>query len=203
MIPKEILAVNDGAPLLQAVGGLFATRNYRFSLTDSPEDALVLLNTRDFHLVVMKINGKQIDRLSVMHMVKELNPGTKLVILADKAHPPVEIFEIMADDYILLPCRLMEIWRRLVNCLEPSSRRPAVFRENRLMYLVNQQIFKNLGLLFQEMQDQAFALADGWELLNLELDGRLDRELEVSCQAICEHTRTLKSMTEELSKKLL
>ena len=203
MIPKEILVVNDGSQLLPLVGGLLATGGYRLSPTDSPEEALILLNTRKFDLVVLKMNGKQIDRLSVMHMVEELNQDSKLVIVAEQARPPVEIFEIKADDYILLPCRPLEIYRRLLTCLEPSSRRPGLLRENNLMHPVNRQIFKNLALMFQEMQDQATSIVNGLKLLKIKLNSRLEGETEDTYQEAFERTETLIRMTGEFFRKFL
>ena len=104
MVPEEILIVNDGSLLLQMVGGLLENKGYQLSLTDSPEEALVLLSSRNIILAVIKLNGQQPDRLALLHMVKELDAGTRLIIVSDQAYLPAEAFEVEADDYLILPC---------------------------------------------------------------------------------------------------
>jgi DNA-binding NtrC family response regulator len=121
MLTEEILMVNDGSLLLQIMGGLLESKGYHINLTYSPEEALVLLSTRHVMLVVMKLDAQQTDRLAVMHMVKELNGGAKLIIIGESTYLPAEIFEIEADDYILLPCQAAEIWRRLLSSLKTAK----------------------------------------------------------------------------------
>jgi DNA-binding response OmpR family regulator len=201
MMPDEILVVNDGSLLLQMMGCLLKTRGYPLSLTDSPEEALVRLSARKINLVILKLNGRQTDRLAVMQMIKELNPRTKLVVLGDEAHLPAEIFEIEADDYVLLPCRMAEIWRRLSRCLEPLPGTPPVLSENSRVHLINQQVLHNLHLRFQDLQGQASAIARGLELLKHKLNGRFEREVETIFQETFQSTLTLIGITEEFVQK--
>ncbi len=152
MLAEEILIVNDGSLLLKMMGGLLEGKGYHINLTDSPEEALVLLSTRHIVLVVMKLNDRQTDRLAVAHLVKDFNDGTKLIILGESTHLPAEIFEIEADDYLLLPCRAAEIWRRLLSSLEvaPSGGRSP---ELRLVTPVNSRPSNNSTHLFSDLRD--------------------------------------------------
>jgi len=151
MLAEEILMVNDGSLLLNLISGLLEGKGYHVNLTDSPEEALVLLSTRHIVLVVMKLNGQQSDRLAVAHMVKELHGGTELVIVGESAHLPAEIFEIEADDYILLPCRTVEVWRRLLSSLETMSFQPARSPKDRLTPSLDQHFFSSGGLIFLDL----------------------------------------------------
>ena len=138
MIPEEILIVNDGSLPLKMMGCLLEDKGYHLSLTDSPEEALALLSSRNIILAVIKLNGQQTDRLALLHMVKELDAETKLIIVGDQARLPAEAFEVEADDYLILPCRPAEIWRRLNSYLEPTLSLPAVSPEEGLVLPVNQ-----------------------------------------------------------------
>jgi DNA-binding response OmpR family regulator len=197
IMPDEILVVNDGSLLLQMMSCLLESRGYPLSLTDSPEEALVRLSARKVHLVILKLNGGQMDRLAVMQMVKEVNPRTKLVILGEGAHLPAEIFEIEADDYVLLPCRMAEIWRRLSRCLEPLPGKPAVFPENSRVHSINRRVVHNLRLRFLDLQGQASAIARSLELLKHKLDGRFERGVETIFQETFQSTRSLIGITED------
>ena len=201
MMPDEILVVNDGSLLLQMMGCLLKTRGYPLSLTDSPEEALVRLSARKVDLVILKLNGGQTDRLAVMQMVKELNPRTKLVVLGDEAHLPAEIFEIEADDYVLLPCRMAEIWRRLSRCLEPLPGTPPVLSENSRAHPINQRVLHNLHLRCQDLQGQASTIARGLELLKHKLNGGFAGEVETIFQETFQSTRTLIGIIEEFVQK--
>jgi signal transduction histidine kinase len=201
MIPEEILIVNDGSLLLKMIGGLLEHKGYHLSLTDSPEEALARLSSRNIVLVVMKLNGRQADRLAVLHMVKELSGGTKLVVVGDQAHLPVEIFEIDADDYIILPCRVAEIWRRLARCLEEPATLPGANREDGLMHPVNQRVFHNLGLMLHDMRGLLTSVNEGMKLLDRRMDGRFDTEMETIFQKTYQKTRTLMGVCEDFFGK--
>lgn len=203
MIPGEILVVNDGSLLLQLMGCLLEARGYNIRVTDSPEEALILLNARNVNLAVMKLNGRQIDRLTVMHMIKEVNADTRLIIMAEEADLPAEIFEIEADDYILLPCRIGEIWRRLALYLEPSFRKPGFSRDKKLANFVTRQILKNLSSMVHEVHGQASSIARGLDLLKQKLRGRIDGEAAAAFQETVKRTRTLLDMTEDFSHQFL
>jgi signal transduction histidine kinase len=201
MIPEEILIVNDGSLLLKMVGGLLENKGYQLSLTDSPEEALAKLSTRNIVLAVIKLDGHQADRLAVLHMVKELNAGAGLVIVGDKVGLPAEVFEVDADDYVLLPCRIAEIWRRLTLCLESTSCRPEPVREDTRMHPVNQRVFQNLGLMFHDVRGLLTAINEGMKCLDRRLNGTCTSEVAEIFEKTYEKTRTLLSVSEEFLQK--
>ena len=107
MVSEEILIVNDGSLPLKMMGCLLENKGYHLSLTDSPEEALALLSSRNIILAVIKLNGQQPDRLALLHMVKELDAGTRLIIMGDQTRLPAEAFEVEANglpDPTLPPC---------------------------------------------------------------------------------------------------
>ena len=201
MIPGKVLIVNDGTPLLKTVGGLLADKGYPLSLTDSPEDALVWLTTRKISLVVMKLNGQPIHRLAVLHFVKEFRPGTRLIIMGHQAQLPAEIFEIEADDYVILPCRMAEIWRRLSLCLEAPASKPKATGENLSMHPVNQAVLYNLGLMFHDMRGLLTSITEGMKLMERRINGKMGQKAEAIFQKTFQKTLTLTGLTEEFLQK--
>jgi CheY-like chemotaxis protein len=201
MIPEEILIVNDGSLLLKMMGGLLEHKGYQLSLTDSPEEALALLNSRNIILAVIKMNSRQTNRLAVMHLVKELNAGTKLIVVGDQDHLPAEVFEFEADDYVILPCRIAEIWRRLSLCLEAPVSPPCSSQEDGLLHPVNQRAFHNLGLMFHDMRGLLTAVHEGMKQLDRRLNGKFDDEMETIFQKTFQKTRTLMGVCEDFFQK--
>jgi len=201
MIPEEILIVNDGSLLLKMMGGLLENKGYQLSLTDSPEEALKMLSSRNIVLVVMKLNGRQAGRLAVMHLVKELNSGTRLIVLGDQAQLPAEVFEIGADDYVILPCRIAEVWRRLTLCLERPACQPELTQEDGDLHPVNQRVLQNLGLMFHDMRGLLTSINEGMRLLDRRINGACDHEMEMIFQKTYQKTRTLLDVSDEFLQK--
>lgn len=196
MVPEEILLVNDGSLLLQMMGGLLENKGHQVSLTDSPDEALVHLSSRNLTLVVVKLDGRQLDRLAVMHMVKELNAGTRLVVVGEQAPLPAEVFEVEADDYVILPCRLAKVWRRLILCLESPAREPGVFREDGPLHPVNQRLLHNLGLMFHDLRGLLTSIHEGMRFLERRVHSTCGPEAAEVCRETCQKTRTLLQVSE-------
>ena len=68
--------------------------------------------------MIVKLQGKNADAPALLNAVKDLNPEARLIILGEDARLPVEAFQLTVDDYILLPCRPVEVWRRITSCLK-------------------------------------------------------------------------------------
>ena len=203
MVGEEILIVNDGSLLLPVIACLLETKGYRLSFTDSPEEALVRLSTRNITLAIVKINGRQVDRLMLMQMVKHLADDNKLIILAEAANPPAAIFEIEADDYIFLPCRMAVIWRRLVFHLQPALRKSRFHQDESPAFVVNRQIFHTLDLMLEEMLDEATSLDRGLKHLKGKFNRRDKGEGGANFQDTPKMPQTLISMTEEFFHRFL
>jgi signal transduction histidine kinase len=184
------------------MAGLLENKGYTLCLTDSPEEALVQLSTRNVTLAVIKVNGQQADRLAVMHMVKELNGGTRLIVVGQQTHLPAEIFEVEAEDYVILPCRIAEVWRRLSQCLEAPAPPPEASQDDDVhLHPVNHRLLHHLGLLFHDLRDLLTAINEGMRLLDRRLDGLADPEVEEIFHRTFQKTRTLFSLSEEFLQK--
>ncbi len=201
MHAEEILLVNDGSLLLKMLGGLLEKKGYLLNLTDSSEEALELLSSRHIKLVVMKVNGRQTDRLALAHMVKELHDGARLIIMGEARRLPADIFEIDAADYILLPCRIADIWRRLASSLKSSPSPAAASGENGPPHPVNRRVFQNLGLMFHDLRSLLTSVDEGLKTVRRRTHGRLAGELEDVFQETFRKSRTLISMADEFLQK--
>ena len=121
MRPEDILIVNDGSPFLKTIGLILADKGHRTCVTDTPSEALGELARKYFRLVIVKLQGKTADSPALLHAVKDLNPQARLIILGEDPRLPVEAFQLAVDDYILLPCRPVEVWRRITSCLNATN----------------------------------------------------------------------------------
>ncbi len=201
MLPEEILLVNDGSPLLKTIRGLLENKGYLPSLTDSSDAALELLSSRNIMLVVMKINGRQDDRLALAHKLKEFHSRAGLVIMGEARRLPAEIFEIDATDYILLPCRVADIWRRLLLALKGESAPAAEVQEISQPHPVNRRVLNNLGLMFHDLRGLLTSIDEGLKTVRRRTRGRLAGELEAVFQETFLKSRTLITIADEFLQK--
>jgi hypothetical protein len=67
-------------------------------------------------VLLKMVNGRQTDRQTLMNMVKDLDAGTRLIIVGDQARLPGKDFEAEADDYMILPGRVTEVWAFSPTC---------------------------------------------------------------------------------------
>ncbi|RJR42822.1 MAG: hybrid sensor histidine kinase/response regulator [Deltaproteobacteria bacterium] len=181
MRPEDILIVNDGSPFLQTIGLILAEKGHRTCVTDSPLEALAELARKYFRLVIVKLQGKTAASPALLNAVKDLNPEAALIILGEDARLPVEAFQLAVDDYILLPCRPVEVWRRITSCLK-ALRDAAPEAVRGKLNASDGWGLTRLSLLFHDLRSglvsQQAALKLARRRAQEQLDAEVDRLLE-------------------------
>ena len=182
MRPEDILIVNDGSIFLKTIGLILADKGHRTCVTDSPLEALAELARKYFRLVIVKLPGKTADSPALLNAVKDLNPEARLIILGEDARFPVEVFRRAVDDYILLPCQPVEVWRRITSCLKaiPGAAVPEAVQGK--LNATNGRGLTKFSLLFHDLRGglvslQA-ALKRSRRLAQGQPDANVDRLLE-------------------------
>ena len=182
MRPEDILIVNDGSPFLKTIGLLLADKGHRTCVTDSPLEALAELSRKYFRLVIVKLQGKTADSPALLNAVQDLNPEARLIILGEDARLPLEAFKLAVDDYILLPCRPVEVWRRITGCLKALRRAadPEAIQEK--LNSTNGRALTKLSLLFHDLRGGLVSVQAALKLsrrrTQVQLDADVDRILE-------------------------
>ena len=82
--------------------------------------AIDLISTSDFDLVLTDMVMTPIGGLEVLKKTKEVSPDTMVIILTghEDVHLAVEALRLKADDYLLKPVDLNELFFRVSSCLE-------------------------------------------------------------------------------------
>ncbi|MEW6386203.1 MAG: hybrid sensor histidine kinase/response regulator [Thermodesulfobacteriota bacterium] len=223
METEKILLVNDGSPILKTIGEALESKGCFASLTDTAEDALEELSQRYYDLVIMKLGLKHTDRLAVLNMIEELNPGTRLIIMSEEACLPMEAYQIEVDDYILMPCRSADLWRRISNCLktlksdrltspapgpQPQVRQavpvtgetPAQTQSK--VDAINRRVLHKLGLMFHDVRGSLVAISAGLKLLNRRGRGKLGDDFDHLLKETGGRTHKLLATTEEFIENI-
>jgi signal transduction histidine kinase len=176
--PEDILIVNDGSPFLKTIGLILADKGHRTCVTDSPSEALGELARKYFRLVIVRLQGKAAGSPALLNAVKDLNPKARLIILGEDARLPVEAFTLAVDDYILLPCRPVEVWRRITGCLKalPVAAGPKAFQGK--LNATNERVLNKLSLLFHDLRGGLVSLQAALKLSRRLAQGQVDVDVD-------------------------
>ncbi len=178
MRPEDILIVNDGSTFLKTIGLLLVEEGYRTCVIDSPFEAVAELARKYFRLVIVKLPGETASSLALLDAVKNLNPEARLIILGEDARLPVEAFQLAVDDYILLPCRPVEVWRRITGCLKVLGGAAAPEAVQWKLNATNGRVLTKLSLLFHDLRSGLVSQQASLQLARRRAQGQLDAEVD-------------------------
>lgn len=178
MKPEDILIVNDGSPFLKTIGLLLADKGHRTSVTNRPSEALGELARKYFRLVIVKVQAKTADSLALLKAVKDLNPKARLIILGEDACLPVEAFQIAVKDYILLPCRPVEVWRRITSCLKAPRGAAVPEAVQGKLDAINRRGLTKLSLLFHDLRGGLISVQAALKFSRRLPQGQLEADAE-------------------------
>lgn len=120
MRKKSILLVDGDEHLLPCLNKALASRPYSISKAPSGEEAIQLLHTRHFDLVITNLSRSGRNGLQVLSEVKNLQPWAGVIMLTGHGDmsSTLEALRLGADDYLLKPCDTAELILRIEQCLE-------------------------------------------------------------------------------------
>ena len=128
--------------------------------------------------MIVKLQGKNADSPALLNAVKDLNPEARLIILGEDARLPVEAFQLAVDDYILLPCRPVEVWRRITSCLKalPGAAAPEAVQGK--LNATNARALAKMSLLFHDLRGGLVSLQAALKLSRRLAQGQLDADVD-------------------------
>jgi two-component system response regulator PilR (NtrC family) len=120
MAEARVLVVDDEASMRELLGIMLRKGGYEVTLADGGEQALELLRTAVFDLVITDLRMRKVDGLSVLRTAKEQSPQTVVLVVTAFAstETAVEAMKLGAYDYITKPFKLDEIKLTIGNALE-------------------------------------------------------------------------------------
>lgn len=115
--------MDDEPNILKVIAAALGDRGYQVTTASSGEAAIEALRMNEFDLVVTDLNMAETDGIAVVKKAKELNRDRGVMILTGSGDPTLvaQALRVGADDYMLKPCKLSDLWRRVDKCLERSE----------------------------------------------------------------------------------
>lgn len=116
----NILLVYDDPHMLRVIGWTLQDKGCSVTRISSETEAVQLLGRRPFDAVLIDLALDIASGFTVMRKAKEIDPDIMVVLLAYKEGVTEEDEAILleADEFVLKPCGMPKLWRRVSSCLE-------------------------------------------------------------------------------------
>jgi len=120
MSKKAILLVDDEPAILVSVGWALKKCNFEVATASSGREAVELLRSKVFDLVITDLKMPGMGGLEVLQQVKEMHPQTSVFMLTGYGDMSTAIQSLQsgADDYLLKPCDLDELLKKAERSFE-------------------------------------------------------------------------------------
>ena len=127
----RILIVDDELSMREFLSILLEREGYQVEVADSAEEALRLMETSLFDLVISDVNMPGLGGIELLARVKQITPETGVLMITaySAAEQAVEAMKLGAYDYICKPFKIEEIKQLVKNALEKQGLK----RENSLL----------------------------------------------------------------------
>lgn len=116
----DILLADDDAFILNTIGPALKNKGYKVTTADSGEKTIEIMTKKGFDLVITDLVMMPTNGISVLKKSKEIHPETMVIIFTGFGDmtSAIDSLRLDADDYMLKPCELEEIYFRVSRCLE-------------------------------------------------------------------------------------
>lgn len=115
----SILLVDDDPEIHRLLSTILSNRDYRVTSAQDGIDALMILSTQQFDLILSDVNMPNLDGFKLMEIMKQKNINTPLVFLTSRIDPEDEIkgLELGALDYLKKPVQKDLLLMRIAKLL--------------------------------------------------------------------------------------
>src|SRR2546427_8145098 len=120
MPDRRVLVVDDERSMRELLAIMLKQAGHEVTLAEGGEQAVEVLKSEAFDLVITDLRMRKVDGLAVLRAVKEHSPHTVVLVVTAYAstETAVEAMKLGAYDYLTKPFKLDEIRVTIANALE-------------------------------------------------------------------------------------
>src|SRR3989449_2519873 len=120
MPDRRVLVVDDERSMRELLAILLKQAGHEVTLAEGGEQAVEVLKSESFDLVITDLRMRKVDGLAVLRATKEFSPHTVVLVVTAFAstETAVEAMKLGAYDYITKPFKLGELKLIIANALE-------------------------------------------------------------------------------------
>jgi len=171
--PPKILIVDDDPSICNMFERFLTTNGYEVRTSNDGQEALFLLRSEFFNLIVLDIRLPGIDGLSLLSKIKNFSPDTEVIMITGywNMETAVQSFKLGAYDYLTKPIELNLLLQVVKKTLEKQT---LEFEKRHLMAEIN---FKNTLLEKQRDLLEGKLIEDDQRIFRLIKQGLFTKKL--------------------------
>lgn len=110
-VKNKILVVDDEEALRTVLSTELEGEGYQVSTAGDGEEAMKILGSQQFHLILLDIKMPNVDGFEVLKFVKQHQPSTKVIMLTGFADlkNAIESKKLGAEDFVSKPYDLVDL----------------------------------------------------------------------------------------------
>jgi DNA-binding response OmpR family regulator len=172
----KLLLVDDDPSILNAIGGALSDHDYCVKTASSAEAAVEAMNTGDYDLLITDLTLGQANGITLLRKAKELNPKTMVIILTvnDDVSFAIDALRFGADDYMLKPCDLDVLMRRVAKCLERLELKWRNEKSEAIVPSPSEQILNRVMAMSHDIRGSLVSMAASRWMVSKGANGKMD-----------------------------
>ena len=114
-LAANVLLIDDEQQFLKVLEERLETRGLKVNTATSGEDALTLIDDRNFDAIVLDLAMPGIDGIETLRLLKEKNPDLEIIMLTGHAtvQKGIEAMKLGAEDFLEKPVDLSILLERI------------------------------------------------------------------------------------------
>ena len=110
-VKNKILVVDDEEALRTVLSSELEGEGYQVSTAGDGEEAIKILGSQQFHLILLDIKMPNVDGFEVLKFIKQKQPSTKVIMLTGFADlkNAIESKKLGAEDFVSKPFDLVDL----------------------------------------------------------------------------------------------
>ncbi|MBI2619661.1 MAG: response regulator [Ignavibacteriales bacterium] len=110
-VKNKILVVDDEEALRTVLSSELEGEGYQVSTAGDGKEAIKILDSQQFHLILLDIKMPNVDGFEVLKYVKQQQPSTKVIMLTGFADlkNAIESKKLGAEDFVSKPYDLVDL----------------------------------------------------------------------------------------------
>ena len=193
-----VLMLAEDSHLYRKLGRVLEQRGCRVLRPGPDATQEEAIHIRQFDLILAQVNRERGEELAVLKQVKRLHPQVRVVLCSRDGESafPLEAYQLEVDDYLLMPCRLAELWRRVAACLKrPPGNSSYLTPASRSVHL-NRTLLKKSRRMMEYFRYNLGSSASALKTLLNTPGTRLDEKLLAKIHEVSARLEVLQEMTD-------
>ncbi len=182
MTKQMVLLVDDDPAVLEETHQLLAGKGYDIKCAGSGKEAIELLNSGGFSLVITDLFMDGIDGLNILKSARKADPDIMVIIMTGSSdmETALDVIRQNADDYLLKPYVPEEICFKVEKSLKEVELKGRIKAQARDLNKITKELSQQRDIIQQQIEENTLSLRESNAALKVLLDKKeqMQNELE-------------------------